>query len=391
MWDEGVAFYTGSLEGTAHGGNGAGKLLYRLAEKRCANFNTCEASGAGARGTSQVNTELFKLFATWRHLLQQGKCKAVRPLVNEIISQMTVPLVQGSLRYAYKNSNAARGASPKNAAEGATFSAAVLPLVYACSPEAATTISSNLKFGLFPDGNASDPDTSRYADAGAVKAAFEDVYACLGITCGMVGQLVDGGSASEYANIGNCPFQSALMAGYVPGSDVKAHSEIDLDQKAMEAALSANYNFAGATASYANGEGSFAVIHPGGSLKGFSMNASTELVDTNGTSYKHYKQFYDYYGDYDYADKWVSAALAGTNMTFSSGKHGPNNFAVLGDRARLEAVQKGTVYLNVWMYAIGEFENAIDDCETCYADVAALPPPAACVDTCTDAIPPPFA
>ena len=54
-WDEGVAFYTGSLEGAAYGGNSAGKLLYRLAEKRCANFGTCGASGAGAAGTSQVN------------------------------------------------------------------------------------------------------------------------------------------------------------------------------------------------------------------------------------------------------------------------------------------------------------------------------------------------
>ena len=40
-WDEGVAFYTGSLEGTAQGGNSAGKMVYRLAEKRCANFGTC--------------------------------------------------------------------------------------------------------------------------------------------------------------------------------------------------------------------------------------------------------------------------------------------------------------------------------------------------------------
>ena len=36
QWDKGVAFYTGSLEGTANGGNSAGKLLYRQAEKRCA-------------------------------------------------------------------------------------------------------------------------------------------------------------------------------------------------------------------------------------------------------------------------------------------------------------------------------------------------------------------
>ena len=249
-WDEGVAFYTGSLEGTAYGGSDDGKLLYRLAEKRCANFGTCGASGAGVTGTSKVNTELFKLFANGRDWLQQGRCSSVRPVVDAVVSLMTVPLVQGSLRYAYKNSNAARGASAKNAAEGATFSAAVLPLVHACSPEAATTISANLKFGLYPDG--ATVDDSRYSNAGAVKAAFEDVYACLGITCDMVGQLVDGGSASEYANIGNCPFQSALMAGYVPGSDVKAHSEIDLDQKAMEAALKAK-NYTGATDAYANG------------------------------------------------------------------------------------------------------------------------------------------
>ena len=263
-WDEGVAFYTGSLEGTAYGGSDAGKLLYRLAEKRCKNFGTCSVRAQGpTSGTSQVNSKLSALFASGRNLLQQGNCSAVRPVVDQIVSLMTVPLVQGALRYAYKNSGVAQGASAKNAAEGATFAAAVLPLVHACSPESAVTISANLKFGLFPDGGTR-LNTARYSKAGAVKAAFEDVYACLGITCDMVGQLVDGGSASEYANIGNCPFQSALMAGYVPGSDVKAHSEIDLDQKAMEAALSANYNFAGATASYANGEGSFAVIHPGG-------------------------------------------------------------------------------------------------------------------------------
>ena len=40
-WDEGVAFYTGSLEGAAQGGNSAGKLAYRLAEKRCAGLGFC--------------------------------------------------------------------------------------------------------------------------------------------------------------------------------------------------------------------------------------------------------------------------------------------------------------------------------------------------------------
>ena len=84
-----------------------------------------------------------------------------------------------------------------------------------------------------------------------------------------------------------------------------------------------------------------------------------------GCPHKTYMRFVSYYGDYDYADKWVSAALAGTNMTFSNGYHGPNNFAVLGEAARIEAVKKGTAYLIVWMHVIRELEDAVDDCRNC--------------------------
>ena len=148
-----------------------------------------------------MNTELIKLFANGRDLLQQGDCSAVRPLVNQIISLMTVPLVQGSLRYAYKNSGAAQGASAKNAAEGATFSAAVLPLVHYCNTASSAVVSANLKFGLFPDGGA--VEAARYSDFTAVKAALEDVYACLGITCDMVGALADG-TGTAYAGMEKC-------------------------------------------------------------------------------------------------------------------------------------------------------------------------------------------
>ena len=140
-----------------------------------------------------MNSELFELFDHGRDWLQQGRCSSVRPLVNQIVSLMTVPLVQGALRYAYLNSEAAGEASPKNAAEGATFSAAVLPLVHHCNTAAATVVSDHLKFGLFPTGG--DAVTARYSDFAAVKAAFEDVYACLGITCAHVGSLVGASGA----------------------------------------------------------------------------------------------------------------------------------------------------------------------------------------------------
>ena len=75
-------------------------------------------------------------------------------------------------------------------------------------------------------------------------------------------------------------------------------------------------------------------------MKGFSTSAEAKMYNgCAGCPYKTFSAFYDYYGDFDYADKWVSAALNGTDMVFSSGKHGPNNFATLGDAARREAVK----------------------------------------------------
>ena len=47
-------------------------------------------------------------------------------------------------------------------------------------------------------------------------------------------------------------FQSAPIAGYVPGSDVTEHAKIDLDQKAMEDALGLD-DFTEATKWYSKG------------------------------------------------------------------------------------------------------------------------------------------
>ena len=104
-------------------------------------------------------------------------------------------------------------------------------------------------------------------------------------------------------------------------------------------------------------------------MRGFSTSAQSKMYNgCPGCPYKHYSRFYDYYGDYDYADKWVSAALSASDMSFSSGRHSPNAFSTLGNDARKEAIKKGTAYMNVWMYAVREFEDAIDDCQTCTAN-----------------------
>merc|ERR1719428_1093237 len=133
-------FYAGSLEGTD--GSGSGKMLHALADKRCKNFGTCTAAGG-----SKVNEELFKLFTKGKVALQQDKCDEAKPLKKSIVELMSVPLVQGSLRYAHKVAKLSGGS--KEFAEGAAFSAAILPRIHACSDEAAKTISENMNMENF--------------------------------------------------------------------------------------------------------------------------------------------------------------------------------------------------------------------------------------------------
>merc|ERR1719424_1603357 len=373
-WDEGVAFYTGSLEGTAQVGNSDGKMVYRLAEKRCGNFGTC----TGAGGMSQVNDALFKaggLFAQGRDLLHAGTCAGVRDVVDKIVSIMTVPLVQGTLRYAWKvgqtkntagvlTDNMASDQNAKNAAEGSTFAAAVLPLVHACDAASATVVKDNMKFGAAVYDKATGAFTSgTKPDTAKVKAALEKTYTCLGITCAHVGGLLNAAG-----------MESCAIAGYNPmGGSVATHNALDLDQKAMSDALGGNppsYDYAAAKTMYMNGgnsasKGSFRT------LQGFPTGAKGKMYEgCPGCPYKHYKQFYDYYGSFTYADDWATAALDGTALTYAAPAPGSMtfDFGTANDKARSEAILKGTAYMHVWMYAIREFEDAIDDCTTCTAN-----------------------
>merc|ERR1719191_204502 len=182
-WDEGVAFYTGTLEGTD--GSGSGKMIHALADKRCKNYGTCTA----ANGGSYVNAALFKLFDKGKVALQQGKCDEVKPLKKLIVELMSVPLVQGSLRYAYKVANLQGGS--KEFAEGAAFSAAILPRVHNCDAAAAKVISDNMNMEIAESARMS-------AGYAAVKTAFEKTYACLGMTCAHVGGLLLDTATGEF-------------------------------------------------------------------------------------------------------------------------------------------------------------------------------------------------
>jgi len=208
-WDEGVAFYVGSvmnsddLAGSATGStitslDKKGYLAYTLANKRCKNFKTCGYDGNANVGEAKANIDLWNLFTEGQRKLLVGACADVVSVKDDIVKKMTIPLIQGTLRYAFKQATTTASDPPKEKGEGAIFAAAVLPQVHACSASAATTIYSNMNINN--NGNV---------DYNAVKAAFEGCYSSMGVTCVDIGGLWDGtkymladGSTATPANPG---------------------------------------------------------------------------------------------------------------------------------------------------------------------------------------------
>jgi len=172
-WDEGVAFYTGST---------SAELLYALADKRCTNFKTCGTEGNDVSSdTSKVNYDIFTQFSKGQVGLLEGNCPVVAAAKEAVVNSMAIPLIQGALRYAYKVDRRMGGETEM--AEGATFAAAILPRVHACSAADAKTIYDNMKVGA---------SSTVFSD---VKSAFENNYECMNISCEDVGGLF---SVSEY-------------------------------------------------------------------------------------------------------------------------------------------------------------------------------------------------
>merc|ERR1711933_476198 len=139
----------------------------------------------GTGGTSKVNIKILKNVNIGQSKLAKGECESAREQAVEIQKLMLIPLIQGTLRYAYKTAKEA--CSEKAEAEGVIFALAVVPAVHDCDPEAAQTIASNLQAGQ-----------QGTADFEAVKKAFESTYECLGIDGAMVGGLYDAATGSYF-------------------------------------------------------------------------------------------------------------------------------------------------------------------------------------------------
>ncbi len=135
-----------------------------------------------------------------------------------------------------------------------------------------------------------------------------------------------------------------ILAGYNVTSNVKEHSEIDLDEKEMISFVD-TFNFADAFNIYANGKNS---MKSSGlrTLRGFSTTAATKLQCE-----PYFELYKKYYNRPDYADHFASSALNGTG-----------DFASTNSVWRSQGAKKGSQYQNVWMYVIHEMEDSINDC-----------------------------
>ena len=194
-WDEAVALYTGSLEGTDGSGNGL--FLYDHADKRCANFRTCGRSRDLDTGKSAVNLEIFDLFQSAQLDIFNGLCDSARSHKERIMQLMIVPLVQGVLYYAYVNDKQ-QDSSEKEGASAAVYAASILPMIHSCNSADATSVWEMMALG------------SSRTDFVSVKAAIEHNYGCLGITCVDVGGIYDSTSRTYYKEASPCTHDGSL-------------------------------------------------------------------------------------------------------------------------------------------------------------------------------------
>lgn len=176
-WDRAVAFYVGGDENN---------LLFRLADKRCSNYATCGPGGNETEGTAKVNLDLIDLFTEGQADLKEEKCDDARAKKERIVQIMTIPLLQGAMRYNFIR-NFDLGAAEKIEVEGAVFTASVVPFVFHCNQEDAAVILENSEIG------------SREIDYSKLRGAFENNYECLGVTCEDIGGLYDKGAYIEGA------------------------------------------------------------------------------------------------------------------------------------------------------------------------------------------------
>jgi hypothetical protein len=147
FWDTGVAFYVGSMEGSALGGSEIfGQLLFSTAKEFCGAFHTCLSAGEdGSIQNAVSNVVSMTGFIDGVQAINDDTCQFAKNILDtQIIPNLAVPLFQGTVQYAYVNTGLAIGTTDGSLAIGYAFSRGILPLV--TIDASALTIQSEMAF-----------------------------------------------------------------------------------------------------------------------------------------------------------------------------------------------------------------------------------------------------
>lgn len=141
QWDAAVGYYIGT-------GTSSSALLFDLADQLCFEFNTCDETGLSA-----VNREAMERFGSGQTQISQGLCEEAEKTKNGIVSLMTVPLIQGALKYSF-----ALQWVEDDVVLGAAYSfvAAILPLLNDCNSDGLGVIFSSVQIPLSEAAAATD-------------------------------------------------------------------------------------------------------------------------------------------------------------------------------------------------------------------------------------------
>jgi len=176
-WDEVVAYYVGSLEGTSEGGSddfSDGRMMWNLGNRRCSQFGT-----ENSDGWSVVMAAVEDLFYAGKGELDAYDCTKLEQTVHKIEHLSLIPLMQSVIRYAIANEKHAWNSPSKDLAEGEAFALAVLPILAKYDPVAQDIVEENM---IVTEGR--EPVIG---GAQAVADAFYGVMTTFGLECEFVG------------------------------------------------------------------------------------------------------------------------------------------------------------------------------------------------------------
>eukprot|EP00808_Paulinella_micropora_P021257 g71241.t1 len=370
-WDEAPAFWTGSLEGYTRGGTGTGYSLFSKANKNGARFGTSLADGDQNQfsGYAVSNMKLFDWFEAGKALMMQRNANGYDPVLcldmihvmKKAVSQMLVPMVQGTIYY-LKQVSMLHGLSAnpnwdKYHGELWAYASSILPVVHSCDPVVAEML---FKTAWDP---SSVIDEDNYQE---LRQGLQAQYSCMGITCEDIGD-------SEV----NCtnPIMEQIIAavfpvaGYVAVTDVTQQTYLDQDVQEItsETEKKTQDGFRKAKAIYANGKYSRENSGSGSmrTIKSFSVREDAEKPKDEFATEKWFKIFNSYWvnqkslAPYTYANQLSSAALDGTRVADIDFRQGVKNL-----NFRAEAAEKAPLLFNIWYYVVWSMHSAVLDCNS---------------------------